>query len=168
LPAPLPVPDPFGLHRVGNHDAAPNKERLTGWGCPVERFIIDAQPESVNKSPRPPGVPHCGETVEELAPPFCFWDPLGERGHHGEGHDWLEGEGSPLVRSGWFWGPELPSGPVRAAPAGPQLVSQGECWSRAKSSSISSISRQIVRVGSFPRSRPYEQSWRYKNRVRRL
>ncbi len=43
---------------------------------------------------------------------------------------------------------------MRSAPAHLELAFQGETISRAKSSSISSTSRLIVRVGSFQRSHP--------------
>ena len=48
-----------------------------------------------------------------------------------------------------------PARPVRRPrPPAPQLVSHTGAWSRARSSSISSTSRLMVRVTSRPRSRP--------------
>lgn len=47
-----------------------------------------------------------------------------------------------------------PRGPVRAAPAVGQLVSQGERSSRARSSRSWSTNRLMVRVTSLPQSRP--------------
>jgi uncharacterized delta-60 repeat protein len=51
-------------------------------------------------------------------------------------------------------GPGRPRGPSRAGPARAQLVSQARLCQQARSSSISSMRRLMVRVMSLPQSRP--------------
>ena len=81
------------------------------------------------------------------------------RAHWGHGRptgDLVSG-GCPLLRggdTGWSRFRGVRAARVRATPEPGQLVSQRGWSSRARSSSISSTRRLMVRVGSLPRSRP--------------